>query len=207
MPYLEQQNLYEELGVETTTPRLDRTFLTAERIALARTPLEIFRCPSDTGPALNPLRSRLSTSNYRAVSGPKPFPSYAANEDMGGVMYQNSKISLSHIPDGASNTFCVGECMLDEPSKKRAALWVWMRGVHPVTHAIWLSDVMWCVDDESATINGPAPQAFSSRHPRGAFFLFCDGSVRFASDRIEPSMMKALAGRDDGVNVGDAALD
>jgi hypothetical protein len=58
--------------------------------------------------------------------------------------------------------------------------------------------VMWSVDDVSATINGPAPQAFSSRHPGGAFFAYSDGSVRFFYEYGDKSIVKWAAGRDDG---------
>jgi prepilin-type processing-associated H-X9-DG protein len=50
-------------------------------------------------------------------------------------------------------------------------------------------------------VNGAAPQAFSSRHPGGAFFAFCDGSVRFFRTGGDPSQIRFLAGRDDGVIV------
>ena len=208
LPYLDQPMLHAALGVDSSNPKVDVS--TAERrLAFARTPLAIYRCPSDSGPALNPMRSNLATSNYRAVSGPKSFPrhDYVPDTDMGGVMYQNSEIRLNSITDGASNTFCVGECMYDKASKKRAAIWVGMRGHISELQSIWLSDVMWCVDDASSTINGPAPQSFSSNHTGGAFFLFCDGSVRFASEGADPSIMKFLAGREDGVNLDIAAFD
>ena len=69
--------------------------------------------------------------------------------------------------------------------------------------AVRISDVMWWVDDATATVNGPAPQAFSSRHPNGAMFGFCDGSVRFFRNNTNPSIVRYLAGREDGVIVNN----
>jgi prepilin-type processing-associated H-X9-DG protein len=60
---------------------------------------------------------------------------------------------------------------------------------------------MWWVDETTAQVNGPAPQAFSSRHPGGAMFGFCDGSVRFFRNGTDPNIVRYLAGRNDGVLV------
>ena len=52
-------------------------------------------------------------------------------------------------------------------------------------------------------MNGTASQAFSSRHPGGAMFGFCDGSVRLFRNGADPDKIRYLAGRADGfiVNV------
>jgi prepilin-type processing-associated H-X9-DG protein len=60
---------------------------------------------------------------------------------------------------------------------------------------------MWYVDNAAAQVNGTAPQAFSSRHPNGAMFAFCDGSVRFFRNNTDPNTIRYLAGREDGVIV------
>src|SRR5262249_38935755 len=156
-------------------------------------PLPLFRCPSDLGPALNNLRLNHGTSNYRAVAGPVTTPLFLPDQDMGGVMFQNSRIRIPQITDGTSNTLAVGECILDEQVSKRAAIWAGMTGLRD--GSVWISDVMWWVDEASAVINGPAPQALSSRHSGGAFFGFCDGSVRFFQEGGDVNNLRWLAGR------------
>jgi prepilin-type N-terminal cleavage/methylation domain-containing protein/prepilin-type processing-associated H-X9-DG protein len=161
--------------------------------------LTIFRCPSDPAPDLNSQRQNFAMSNYRAVAGPITYPYFFENQDMGGVMFENSQIRITDITDGSSQTLCVGECIFDLRTGKRACIWPGMHGLDG--GSIWISDVMWWVDEATAQVNGTAPQAFSSRHPGGAMFAFCDGSVRMFRTGTDPNIVKWLAGRNDGVIV------
>jgi len=161
--------------------------------------LSIFRCPSDPAPDQNSQRQNFAMSNYRAVAGPITYPYFFENQDMGGVMFENSAIRLTDITDGTSQTLCVGECIFDLKTGKRACIWPGMHGLDG--GSVWISDVMWWVDEATAQVNGTAPQAFSSRHPGGAMFAFCDGSVRFFRTGTDPNIVRWLAGRADGVIV------
>lgn len=202
MPFIEQDAVYAANAVASAT--FGNGANPATSTATTQLKLSLFRCPSDLGPDLNSERLNHSMSNYRAVAGPITYPFFFVDQDMGGVMYQNSKVSFGMIRDGTSNTLALGECMfqidpIDATKTKRAALWVGMSGLR--NGSVWISDVMWWVDDATATINGPAPQAFSSRHHRGAFFGFCDGSVRMFKQGGKTDVLKFLAGRDDGKNI------
>jgi prepilin-type N-terminal cleavage/methylation domain-containing protein/prepilin-type processing-associated H-X9-DG protein len=171
---------------------------------LSQTPLKVFRCPTDTGPDLNPVRNGHAMSNYRAVAGPYTYPTITLDMDFGGVFYQDSATRITDITDGSSNTLALGECMYDETTGKIACIWAGMSGwVAPDASSgvVRISDVMWYVDAAAAEVNGTAPQAFSSRHPNGAMFAFCDGSVRFFHNGIDPDNLRYLAGRADGVIV------
>jgi prepilin-type N-terminal cleavage/methylation domain-containing protein/prepilin-type processing-associated H-X9-DG protein len=195
LPYVEQAPLYEQLKVDTTL--FGNGTNPAPPTPLSQTPLKIFRCPADNGPTLNTFRYNHATANYRAVCGPDDASlAFVANADRGGVMFQNSKIGPTDIPDGTSNTLVIGECMFDQRSDKWAALWTGMIGLYD--GGVMISCVMWQVDDTSAQINGTAPQAFSSRHPGGAYFAFGDGSVRFFREGANIKNLKWMAGRRDG---------
>ena len=222
LPYVEQDNLQRSLGVDTTTfgpPGATGVFAANIPSGLTQTPLSIYRCPSDTGPPTTAFRANHAMSNYRAIMGPNgpdinpQFGFAIGDQDLGGVMFQNSKVRLEHITggDGTSSTLAVGECMWDGNQlagrapgtpTKRAAIWAGMTGLRPdvgaTANSLWISDVMWWMDQNSATVNGPAGQAFSSRHPGGAMFGFCDGSVRFFRDGGDPLMLRWLAGYKDG---------
>jgi prepilin-type N-terminal cleavage/methylation domain-containing protein len=203
LPFVEEQNRYEAAQVQTTlfgggaVPAMPNVHTEVKVV--------LFRCPAEFAPDKNPERLFHGTSNYRAVCGPAGNPAFIVVYDYGGVMYQNSRTRMGEITDGTSNTIVIGECILKpdptDPNKsKRAALWAGMTGERPVG-TVWISDVMWFLDNVSANINGPAPQAFSSRHPGGAFFAFGDGGVRFFYEHGDKDMVQWLAGREDGVVV------
>jgi hypothetical protein len=224
LPFVEQEPLYKEMGLPTANFGVLPPALTPIPIAagpntvrnqLSQTKLPIYRCPSDTGPDLNPLRMNHAMSNYRAIMGPNGAdinPRYGfavANQDLGGLMFQNSTVRMETISDGTSNTLAIGECMWDGRPlgtagdvQKRAAIWVGMTGLRPApgatANSLWISDVMWWMDHTAATVNGTASQAFSSWHPGGVFFGFGDGSVRFYRNGGNPDVLRWLAGRNDG---------
>ena len=200
LPFTEQANLYQAANPDSA--RFGGGVNPAQPDSVSQARLAIYRCPSDPARDKNPERLLHATSNYRAVAGQMSLAVFIADFDYGGVLYQNSRTRLAEITDGTSSTLAIGECILDERADKRAALWTGMAGTRPLPPdsalAVWVSDVMWSVDDADSRINGSAPQAFSSRHPGGAFFAYCDGSVRFFSDTADMSLAKWAAGRDDG---------
>jgi prepilin-type N-terminal cleavage/methylation domain-containing protein/prepilin-type processing-associated H-X9-DG protein len=203
LPYVEQDALSRQLNVSGTTRfgngAATCTAATHYPNGLTQTRLSVFRCPSDTGADINTDRQGHGTSNYRSVAGPYTYPFITANMDFGGVFYQNSYVRLEHITDGTSNTLAIGECIYDPRTGKLAAIWAGMTGF--LNGSVRISDVMWWVDQSTAQVNGTAPQAFSSRHPGGAMFGFCDGSVRFFRNNADPNTIRFLAGRADGTLV------
>ena len=208
LPFLEQAPLHKQLNVEGVRFGNEMMHVTAADVpgSLSQTKLKVYRCPSDLGPDINDRRSNHGLSNYRAVAGPYTYPFITVNQDFGGVMWMNSKVRLTDITDGTSNTLNVGECKWDIAPPpgygvKTACIWAGMTGFVPGTNSVRISDVCWWVDEATATVNGTAPQAFSSRHHGGAMFGFCDGSVRFFRDGADPNKIRFLAGRNDNVVV------
>ncbi|MSR54783.1 MAG: DUF1559 domain-containing protein [Gemmataceae bacterium] len=199
LPHVEQDNAHKLLQVDTILFGLGSAPAMPGQHPVGMSRLKLFRCPANAAPDLNPDRLDFAMSNYRAVAGATTYPYFTADLDMGGAMYHNSSVRLGHIADGTSNTLAIGECLFDALVGKRACIWAGMTGIR--NGSIWISDVMWWVDDATATVNGPAPQAFSSRHPGGAQFGFCDGSVRLFKDNTNPNIVRWLAGREDGIVV------
>jgi prepilin-type N-terminal cleavage/methylation domain-containing protein/prepilin-type processing-associated H-X9-DG protein len=127
LPYIEQQSLYDELGV--TERKLRYVFDDPAGRKALQTPVAEFRCPTDrTEPLLpRPVREfighgnsangriELSTSNYIACQGLHDKPAYRSGGvwiaiPNNGCFYNDSHVRIDRdIPDGSSKTFMLGE--------------------------------------------------------------------------------------------------
>ncbi len=129
LPYLEQQPLYDVLGVRTQAFGGGASF--APPCAATQTSLSVFVCPSDNGPARNPSKSLHAKSNYRAISGSQGSTTVTYNllTNYNGVFFLNSCTSTAAITDGSSNTLAIGECALDPSGQTYVGtLWAGMAG-------------------------------------------------------------------------------
>jgi prepilin-type N-terminal cleavage/methylation domain-containing protein len=103
-----------------------------------------------------------------------------------GVFFGNSQVSSRQVTDGTTYTFMIGE----RSSFCFAATWVGVR--NPPGPDAWSSNwalghvatphgkLNWgCTSDHNTCTEG-----FSSTHPGGGFFAFCDGSVHFINEDI-----------------------
>ncbi|PQO38671.1 DUF1559 domain-containing protein [Blastopirellula marina] len=204
LPQLEQGNFFDRLApnqrtmkevLEDTNPNdgtPDRTIIQTE--------LEIFRCPSDTtGKTLQGTPQTMDlngdglgakpgtdffggTSNYVAAGG---YGNLDLIERPSGPFFPNSDTSFKDITDGSTNTFAAGERCYD----CSAAIWAGTRnqgGQGPRGNNYVMGTVKVPLNYTIAPtgVTG-CPIGFSSKHPGGAMFTMCDGSVRFISENID----------------------
>ncbi len=200
LPMLEEQQLHDQLGVSGQTLR-DAIADPTTRSLLGTT-VPGYRCPSDLTPALlpggnnfGPQFNRLfdcdncpsdfepATSNYVGNGGlTDPLPVIGSNGN--GVFWSGSVVELEDITDGLSKTFAVGE----RHDRCQAATWIGVR--NPPGPDMWGS--YWVRARVSIKLNDPRPiaptntctEGFSSGHPGGGNFLYCDGSVHPLNDDI-----------------------
>jgi len=206
LPFIEQGAIFNAMDP------FNQTFGGGSNPAVANNytqlPIKTYRCAADNGTDLNTLRlsptNAFATSNYRAVAGTSATgtnaypPTFSPDQDMGGVMYQNSSIKTYAILAGLSNTMLVGECTFNPNAiptngpPRYGAIWAGMTGLSGAGPTNFegarVSDVMWWVDQSQSFINGSNPQSFSSLHDGGAFFAFCDGTVRFVLTSADKSV-------------------
>ncbi|MEO6810255.1 MAG: DUF1559 domain-containing protein [Isosphaeraceae bacterium] len=211
---LEQRPLYNAVNFSMPiTAQASRTVRTAT--------LSSFLCPSSVGKgavtlkdgAGNVLVSDLSASQYVASAG--QFEVADSPADNNGLFYRNSGIGLRDVTDGSSTTLMVGE-----RSRNLAdAAWA---GAIP--SALVCTQPNWRVQDcEPSNVmvlghTGPSPGGqqwvdvpnfkgagaddFWSLHPGGCNFLFCDGSIRFLKESVNPQIFSGLSTRAGGEVIG-----
>jgi prepilin-type N-terminal cleavage/methylation domain-containing protein/prepilin-type processing-associated H-X9-DG protein len=207
LPYVEQGNLYQQLGIPNSALN--------SQAGLAQ-PIKTFLCPSDTAsnglPRTNTadIGGTVGNTNYKGVCGDNwGWGTYNIGGSNGGngldagngIFYRSDGVSgtgghgpltMVAITDGTSNTFLVGE---DIPSMNQWCAWPYANAATG-TCAIPLN---------SGTQNGqpgynntgdwPDLYSFRSRHNGfgGANFAFADGGVQFITNGINSTVYKALS--------------
>jgi prepilin-type N-terminal cleavage/methylation domain-containing protein/prepilin-type processing-associated H-X9-DG protein len=172
------------------------------------TEMEMYKCPMDTRSLVatpvdfgNGNFGTVAFTSYLGISGTKS----AAND---GILYCFSRVRLSDIEDGTSNTLMVGE---RPPSADLIFGWWYagagydklgtgdvIQGAREIDYATGFSCPAENVGLQPGDIWNDCDQThFWSLHPGGANFLFADGSVRFLSHEADP-ILPALATRAGG---------
>lgn len=206
LPDLEQDSLYQLLGVENNT--LSNVATNSPK--QLQTSLSAFLCPSSIGPTLASVSystiggTAVARASYVGVMGVVNIMSdsssvisnqYDTIKGYGnGVFSRNSAVTPTNITDGLSCTFAVGEraTVVNESDmySQRDAVWCGINSPH---------DWSWHGRGPRLTLgtayvlmnyNGDYTSGrvgFSSDHFGGAHFLFCDGAVSFVSEEIDAS--------------------
>ncbi|OYV80404.1 MAG: hypothetical protein B7Z73_19005, partial [Planctomycetia bacterium 21-64-5] len=131
--------------------------------------------------------------------------------------------ALQDITDGTSNVIAYGEtrsiCMDHGQGgwmdSNTGCTWVattapinyptCMNELNPITNIVqtWSNKV----NNQFAPDNWTTSQGFKSKHPAGALFVFCDGSVHFLNETISYDTYQRLGDRRDGRIVDTASAE
>lgn len=218
LTHLEQASLYDSLAQTPVGSLVGVSANMKDFPAMSplQTPLEVYRCPSDTGSPLvtgtvngapySGTTKSLGRSNYAGVHG-----RYLENVG-GGAFYANSVRRFSHFSDGLSKTVIVGERR--SPSNVSGGMrtggdTVWPGPSEPTTfdnfkfaHVGLCNDVVKFNYVNNINTNAYYT-SFGSAHPGGSLFLVGDGAVRFLSDTIDGTTFANLGLIADGNRIGE----
>ena len=209
LPYVEQNNLYQQGHVPTQT---------LQGSGIAAWQIKLFLCPSDSSSATGPRSDAgnlygfpVGQSNYKGVSGSNwgsdtslglpdiatDWPhrgtngSYDGLDNGDGMMFRSDYrygVRMASIMDGSSNTFMLGE---DIPALNEYCSWPYANNAYG-TCAI-PPNVKRAGGGAYAPADWPNTWSFRSRHPGGLNFAYADGSVHFISNAIDLSVYRAMA--------------
>ncbi|HYO23536.1 MAG TPA: DUF1559 domain-containing protein, partial [Lacipirellulaceae bacterium] len=219
LPEMEQANLFKKLDFA----------LPIDGLAAApwrTTSIPSFICPSDADfePVIavpkvatgEPL-CEMAAASYVGSAGTVRPTCKVCRDLFDGAFGRNRAIKAADITDGLSNTLAVGERSNYWAS---AAIWgvipqsILPDRQQPGRYAAGPAYVLGTTFAEGFNIEeyagdmdhntmGTYAESFNSAHPGGAYFVFCDGGVRFIRDTIEPRTMNALATRDEVAKGGN----
>jgi len=209
MPYLDQATMFHALleanafndcwrNISAVTTGAGTT------PAYAKTPIDVFMCPSDPSAPMNASMGDYAKSNYVGVSGSpyRPTISGTTVTNPTGTFYVNARISFKNITDGLSNTAFVGEraSITIGATQKIASVWagVWQNTSNSgsVVNGIMSTGAYYAINGDQGTAN------FCSPHTGGVHFVLGDGSVRFLSQHMAGTTQRDLGAIADGRVLG-----
>jgi prepilin-type N-terminal cleavage/methylation domain-containing protein/prepilin-type processing-associated H-X9-DG protein len=226
LPYFEQDNLKNRWDYDDF-----RNNIAGDLDATTAQVLKLLLCPSDVLPELVWYASMdgfqqyayaqgwYGLSSYGGNAGTRSYPKNLVTRD--GIFYENSRIRLADVTDGASNTLLFGERSHDDPvfdelsgtyfaplakEGKWAAVYATSGGSLPERFLSAPVRINYRVPagisaegfqgDTGAQSNRLC--AYGSGHAGGANFAFGDGSVRFLIDNTPLETLQALSTRAGG---------
>jgi len=205
LPFMEREDLW---NVAQEAYRQTPEFFRVPPHVGLSTIVPLYACPADETAgttAQTPYGHRVAFTSYLGVEG-------LNQRTRDGVLYLDSRVQLTDITDGTSNTLLAGE---RPPGPDYRFGW-WYAGVGQDLNGS--CDMILGARETNQTGDGstyagcdPGPYQFEpsrmndrcdvfhfwSLHPGGAHFLFADGSVRFLAYSANP-IMPALASRTGG---------
>jgi prepilin-type N-terminal cleavage/methylation domain-containing protein/prepilin-type processing-associated H-X9-DG protein len=223
LPYVEQNAIYQNaFAANTTSGNMVGNFTGFQ------TPIPTFICPSDsnspkvhTGSSPTDANQQGAHGNYVACAGntvynpttPTADPSGA---NLAGMFYSNSKVRMTDIADGTSNTLMASEIRLSpdvngHDTRGRYYNNAGQGGI--LFSTLYVPNQVAAPDIISYCQSIPKAPCTSSTvglvitarsyHTGGVNACLADGSVKFVSDSVNPTTWLYAGGRADGQVLSD----
>jgi prepilin-type processing-associated H-X9-DG protein len=201
-----------EQGTLRKTLSFDLDIANAANASGRQTFIPVFWCPSDekiskfnVNDENNVFLAEVAQASYVAMNGNYSVSAFPGTNN--GAFVRNRSNRIEDIGDGLTTTIFIGE---------RCTRLAWATWTGAVTNGVVASQLTGDPQDEEAasslvlghtgTIDDPhlpnaqatGADSFWSNHPSGVNFLYGDGSVRWLSANIQPSVYIALGSRSGG---------
>lgn len=192
LPYMEQQSLYtkfdQEAGVYATA-----------NLSLRKLRISSFLCPSNPNEFATFDDQELGLTHYAGCHNEIESP---IDEGNFGVLYLNSKVKLSEISDGTSQTILASEKLAIQEKLG------WASGARDtLRNTSGFEEIPKLVRGANSSDDYPigtlSVGGFGSYHTGGINTVNVDGSVRFISRSIDLEIFRLLGNRADGEPVSD----
>ncbi len=203
LPYMEQSGLYDQLDFNLASWQGDN-FQYLQQVHPS------FVCPSN--PLYDQIREqeffaapnwRISSADFAAVIGDyqnatgvgatPTFGNVGCFEQVRGMIGRwNWSARFGDVPDGLSNTFCVGEAIGVTCITQNWGVQSFGTTAHPINY---MNDSLIQNLPTQANPRWDESIGFRSFHPGGTHFLMGDGAVRFVGDTIDGPTYRGLASR------------
>ncbi|MBM4076410.1 MAG: DUF1559 domain-containing protein [Planctomycetes bacterium] len=217
LPFIEQGPLFSSFAVNTPSTWTSSIWRDGAPEAALKVPIPLFRCPSSTSPTalnnVNGISVRIPCDYLACASGNRTTDSSTSVNGVGaegldGLFFRISRVRITHINDGTSNTIALGETFYESPEVDHWAIGsddLGRRGIPDTSDASeFLGSLgvdLNLFDDQSS--RDAIEISFKSKHPGGVHLLLADGTVRFVSENISSYVRKALGTRNGKETVGE----
>jgi prepilin-type N-terminal cleavage/methylation domain-containing protein/prepilin-type processing-associated H-X9-DG protein len=224
LPYIEMNNVYNQMNFQApnnlaTPTKWDSQYNTGNCDVAGgpgTTIIKTFLCPSDIGAQQTTwtnkgIKYTFGANTYGGSAGTVAFFTSSMTND--GIFYINSKVKLTDITDGSSNTIMIGERMRKDavynvvyPTDdfQNRSGWAWANSLAGFDYLYGTEvPINWVfpagtTTDPGFVLEDQRFNAFGSFHTGGANFCFGDGSVKFLPDSTPLTVLQPLGTRSGG---------
>jgi len=174
-----------------------------------------YQCPSDPN-----SQPGINNNNYFGVQGGGAGSADASCTNtagnrywmVNGILYHNSSTRMSHITDGTTNVFLVGETKYQSiKAGNPSQYYGWASSDWPLPTYGSPSQVAGAVVAINSAAHYPAvnhtfdvqTRTFGSYHEGGCHFTMADGSVHFVSENVDLTIYQQMGKRADGLPISN----
>ncbi len=215
LPFFEQGNV--QAKWDFNRANINSNLSTSPTSGASATLISILICPADNlkdliqGVVTGGSTRYFAMNSYCGNSGQRSY--FHSNMTHDGIFYINSKVRMSDVSDGTSNTLFFSERHHFDPEFNRIypaypieewGGWAWVQPLNSVADYLIGGGVPvnWKVPTTAGVGSFPAIDdrltSMGSAHTGGANAAMCDGSVRFLVDATPLSVLKAISTRRGG---------